>query len=276
MVDRTRDRLAIALAVAVAVTSVAGILIDDVYEEETDAWRIQAEVQDRVNLLVLAPVLLASTLAARRGSRLGELVLGGGLLYAVYNFVIYAFALRFNELFLAYTTTLGLAAFALASQLGHVLSRPVEAWFGPDTRVRPAAGLLVALALGFGLIWLAEILAATVAGARPASLEATGLLSNPVHALDLSVTLPLMAASGWWLWRRRRLGFALAPMTLVFAVLTDASIVAIVVASHRAGTGEGLGVAAVIAGLGLLTLLAAGLLFAGLRAQPADAGPRQA
>ena len=51
-----------------------------------------------------------------------------------------------------------------------------------------------------------------------------GLLTNPVHVLDLSLLLPGLMLSGISLLRRRPLGLALSPILLGFAALMVSAI----------------------------------------------------
>lgn len=255
-------RLALALAALLAFASVYALATPSVYAREAAAWRVQVVVQDWVDLVLLVPALVAGAVGLRRGSRAGAFLLGGALMYAVYNLVIYAFALHFNRLFLAYCASLGLAVYALVGLLAGLARQDVAAWFRPDAARRFPAALLVALAAAFALLWLAEVVGAIADDAPPASLEGTGLLSNPVHALDLSVTLPTLALAGVWLWRGRPAGFLLAPMALVFALLTDVAIVAILVASRAQGLE---GEPAVAAAIGAVAVPTAGALVALLR-----------
>lgn len=70
-----------------------------IYDAETPGWRVQVEVQDAIDLVLLAPLLPVSPYVTRRGSKGASLFLGGALMYAVYTFAICAFAVRFTTLF---------------------------------------------------------------------------------------------------------------------------------------------------------------------------------
>ena len=76
-------------------------------------------------------------------------------------------------------------------------------------------------------MWLSSIVAALVDGSIPSELRETGLPSNPVHVLDMAVFLPATILTGVLLWKRRALGYVLAPMILVAAILLGLGIVAI-------------------------------------------------
>ncbi len=107
-----RERwVTVVLAVLVTLTSLSG-LFTGIYASETASWRLEAQGQDIANLVSL-PVLIAAAILARRGSLRGRLVWGGVLLFLMYAYVVYAFDVHFNRLFLAYVATLGLAVYTL-------------------------------------------------------------------------------------------------------------------------------------------------------------------
>jgi hypothetical protein len=221
------------LALLVTATSAAGLFGSGVYAGETPTWRVEAQGQDAANLLSV-PVLLIAGYLASKGSRRAEMVWAGTLLFLVYAYVIYAFDVHYNRLFLLYVATLGLAVHTLLS----------AAWrLGPGLLARPpaesrahrfVAGFLVVLALMFGLLWLSEDVPSALTGATPTSLLNSGLPTNPVHVLDLSFILPAAAIAGVTLWRRQPWGYVLAAPLLIFFVLTGVGIVTAMVLSTGA------------------------------------------
>ncbi len=54
-----------------------------------------------------------------------------------------------------------------------------------------------------------------------------GLLTNPVHVLDLGLYLPAMLVTAIFLWRGKLLGYLLALPLLVFSILTGIGIISI-------------------------------------------------
>jgi hypothetical protein len=238
------------LALLIAIASLVGILVPSTYARETTSWAAQAVGQDWVDLVLAAPWLVITAVAARRGSRAGVLLLGGGLLYAVYELVIYAFAVHFNQLFLLYCAALGLAVYALAGLLWRLGSEKLTDWFAGVPR-RAAGTLLIVVGVGFGLLWLGEIVPALATGTVPASLAEAGVPSNPVHAIDLSIILPAHVMAGVLLLRRRPFGYAAAPILLSFGVLMALSIAGMMVVMHRRGVGANLAVVGAMATLAI-------------------------
>jgi hypothetical protein len=103
------------LAALVAVASLGGLLFPSIYARETPNWAAQAIAQDWTDLIAATPLLLASAVYAFRGSRVAKSLLGGAFLYTVYSFVIYAFAVHFNTLFLVYCAALGISFFSVVT-----------------------------------------------------------------------------------------------------------------------------------------------------------------
>ncbi len=210
----------IALLLAL-LTSLLGLFDPSVYAQETENWARQARGQDIGNLLAA----LALFVALRQKGDRAFLIWQGTLFYLVYAFMIYAFALHFNVLFLAYVGVLGCSAYAWA---GALLRQPFHAMESRgSSRGRTRAGwILMLIGVLFGLLWLAEIIPALVYETLPASMTEAGLIVNPVHVIDLAIVLPAMIISGRWLQRGKRAGDWFGPSWLVFSVLMGLSIVA--------------------------------------------------
>lgn len=266
--------LGLAVAALVAAVSVADLAIPSLYERETEDWRIQAVVQDWVDLVLLAPLLAVSAWRLRSGSRAAAFVLAGGLMFTAYSFAIFSFAMHFNRMFLAYCATLGLAGLALVRTAVLLARSDTRSWFGPKAPVRLAGGLLAALGLLFLALWLSGDVPAMAADEPPAELAEVGLPANPVHVLDYSAVLPLHVAAGVALWRRHAFGFAAAPAVYVFGLVTDVAILGIQVASHEAG--DPWTPTVMVAAVTALAAAALGLLLSSLRspaARPTSTSP---
>ena len=237
--------------------SLVGVLYPGLYARETASWAAQAVGQDWVDLLLAVPWLAITTTAARRGSRAGALLLAGGLAYAVYELVIYAFAVHFNPLFLVYCAALGLAVCALLVLVHALLHEDVQGWFAGSTRVRGVGSFLIIVGASFTLLWLSEIVPALAQGGVPASLAEVGLPTNPVHVLDLSLVLPLHVLAGLLLLRKHPLGYLVAPILLGFGVLMAASIGGMVLVMFLRGVAAD---ATVVYAMAVLSVVAALLL----------------
>lgn len=252
----------LATAVLVTVASLGGIFWSAVYARETVSWRVQGMAQDWVDLVVAAPWLAIAALFTLRGSRRGALLLGGAFAYTAYSFAIYAFAVHFNGLFLVYVATLGLSVYGLVDLARSLAGERVHTWFDDRAPRRLASGAMMAFAVVFALLWLAQILPALATGTEPAELAEVGLVTNPVHVLDLAIVLPLLFIGGLLLRRRRDSGYVLGAILLGFSVLMDLAILAMMVSLRRHGLAPDDVLTAVFT---VMTLLFAGLLASLLR-----------
>ncbi|HTJ44619.1 MAG TPA: hypothetical protein VL463_21085 [Kofleriaceae bacterium] len=207
-------RTPIVVAILLALVSLGGLVVPDAYARETAAWTAQAIGQDWFDLVIAAPWLVVCGVMARRRPT-WKAILAGAYAYTIYELFIYAFGVHFNALFLLYCATLGSASFALIALIGEV----------PAQRGgKLAGGFLVGIGAVFGLLWLAEDVPALLHRTAPASLDETGLFTNPVHVIDLSFVLPLHVAIGISAWRGGALGTRYAPVVLSFGALMAASI----------------------------------------------------
>jgi hypothetical protein len=238
--------LSLPLTVLAVAGSLVGILVGGIYSKETANWAGQSVGQDIANLF-LYPLLLGLAFLAARGSLRAYLAWTGLLAYSAYTYAIYAFASHFGPLFLLYVAVLGLSVYALIGSLTSIDAERVKASFGPMASVRQTAWVLDALALLFLIMWLSVDIPATVRNAPGKALRDSGVLTNPVHVLDLGLFLPAMVLVAVFLVRGRATGFVLAPVLLVAGIGISASVVAMsVVLEHR---GQSSSVGGVLMGL---------------------------
>ncbi len=243
------------LALLLVIVSATGLLIAEFYGGSED-WRIQTVAQDFVDLAVVLPVLVASAIYALRGSQRAWLIWLGALSYVVYTFVIYAFAVPYNRLFLVYVAVLGGALWALIGGLAATDWGAIKARFAPTTPVKIIGLFLLIPAVLFYLLWLMEELPAALSGQVPQSLKDLGLLTNPVHVLDLTMMLPAMLLAGIWLWRKQAPGYGLAALLLVNGMIQHLAIGTIMIFTLRSGGAGSAALAAAFFGFAALTLTA--------------------
>lgn len=217
--ERTWFGCGLAAAILVAAASAAGVFTHLVYARETASWTAQGVGQDWANLLLVVPGIFVTTWMTRRGSEAAVAAWRGLIIYVLYSYVLYAFFLHFNRLFLVYIAILGLSFYALVGS------------FTTGQRATPrehdtafASGLLITCSVLFAVLWLAEIVPATVSGIPPKNLDEVGLFVNPVHVLDLAFVLPGMMITGILLRKHRPLGFLFAAPLLVFSAVMGTAI----------------------------------------------------
>jgi hypothetical protein len=221
--------LSFPLAALFAGAALGGIALPSTYARESATWAAQGIGQDWVDLALVAPWLAVCAAFALRGSRIFVLLLGGTLAYTLYSMVLYCFAVHFNALFLVYAAALGLSFYALLSLLGALQAADVRSWFSEGA---PAGGLgaySVCLGVAFYVLWLLDVVPALVAGELPASVQAAGLVTNPVEVLDIGIVLPAFIAGGASLAGRRPLGYYLVPVMMAFGIVMNVALVGMTV-----------------------------------------------
>ncbi len=197
--------------------------VDQVYGTAYPSLTNQAIAQDLVNLFVVAPALIVLAIGGLRGSLPAYLAWLGVLVFTVYNYVIYAFAIQFGPLFLVWVGVLGVAVFALLGGVAAVDTSAVRARFG-QRRMWLPAWFMIAMAVLFGALWLADIISTLVSGDVPATALDMGVPTNPVHVLDLAFFLPAALVIGVLLLRRRAFAYTVGPAILAFLALTGVPI----------------------------------------------------
>ena len=133
----------------------------------------------------------------------------------------------------------------------------MASWFSEKVPVKTVGIYLIILSGLFYLLWLSEIIPAIFSNATPATIIETGLLVNPVHALDLSVVLPGFMIVGTLLIKKNPLGLLLAPVVLTFCILMDITIGTLMIVMNMRGIETDSSLTVI---MGLLALFTLGLL----------------
>jgi hypothetical protein len=215
------------ISALVSLASVLGLTDPSIYDEETANWAAQARGQDIGNLVAVA-VLLLSSHWWTRGSHRAATVWLGTLLYLVYAYLVYSVAVHFNQLFLVYVAVLGLSAYAVMFSVDRLRADSQQR--PPPTAANRVVGYTsIAIGVLFGLLWLSELIPATMSGEVPPSVVEAGLWVNPIHVIDLAILLPALIIAGWQALQGRATGQFLVGPLLVFSVLMGTSIVAAMV-----------------------------------------------
>jgi len=209
--------------------SFSGVFIAETYSRDAFSFAVQGIGQDIVNLFVVVPVLIISALLSARGKRGALFVWSGCLFYIAYSYAIYAFAVNFNSLFLVYCLTLGLSFYLYFHFI--LINRDYSPKGSISRGIRRlSGGFLIFIAVIFYFLWLSDIIPAIINGRVPADIIESGLLSNPVHVMDLAFCLPGLILSGLLILKDRGTGYLIAPSLLMFAVLMALAIGGMVIA----------------------------------------------
>ncbi len=243
------------LAVIVIIISIGDILLPTLYLRETAGWKAQGIAQDLFDLFIAAPILIVSAMIFQNGSKRAFFVLAGTLVFLIYTFIIFAFAVHFNSFFLLYCAGLGLSCYSLIYLLWKTGSATIKQWF---TLARPLKAARIYLWFFSGLfllLWLSEIVPATIKGTIPENLLTTGLLTNPVHVIDLSFLLPGFALIAILLKKDHPLGYLFAPIIMTFSALMTLSIATLIVHEYMQGLSGQYYIAIIMTGFACLSIL---------------------
>ena len=226
--------LTVPVAILVAIAAACGVFINGLYRD-TPSMVAQAIGQDAITLIVAVPALVIAAILAARGSQRARLVWLGVLIYLVYTYAGYAFAVRFNSLFLVYVAALGCATYALIGGLVRTDWAALKAGFGEWTPVKATSIVMVLVALLFYLIWLGDAVPSVLAGQPSQTLIETGTPTNFIHVLDMAWVLPALLIAAVKLWQRQSIGFGLAAALLSFLALLALAILGMAAVMVRAG-----------------------------------------
>lgn len=208
-----------------------------------------------VLLVVGVPLLIASMIMTARGSARAGIVWLASLGYVLYNSVLFTFAVTFNRLFLVYVAMFALSLWSLISMLLQVDANRLRERFPDRTPVRWFSIYLVAASLLFAVAWMADIVPALVNHTLPNSLDKTVMLTNPIEVVDLSITLPLLALAGVWIWRRRPWGYLLAGVLTVMLTVETLGVAVDQTFGHRSDPTQSLAAVPLMVALTVIGLV---------------------
>lgn len=222
------------ISLLLAVAAGGGVFISGLYRD-APYFVAQAKGQDLISLTIVLPALIVTAILANRGSTGASLIWLGVLVYLVYSYVIAAFDVKFNPVFLVYVALLGCSLYALIGGLVTADMNGIKACFTQKAPIRTVSLYLLVMAALFYLLWLSEIVPAILTGKTPQSLRDNGTPTNAVHVLDMAWILPAFAITAISLWRKQALGYTLAGALLSYVVLLVAAILSMVVFMIRDG-----------------------------------------
>jgi len=222
------------IAVLLAIAAGGGIFINDLYRDDP-YFAAQAVAQDFISLAVVLPILIVTALLASRGSPRAWMVWLGVLIYLVYSYVVAAFDVKFNSLFLVYVALLGCSLYGLIGGLATMDWAGIRGYFTEKTPVKAISIYLAVLAVLFYFLWLSEIIPALIMGKIPQSIQDNGTPTNSVHVLDMAWILPAFGIAAVSLWRKQALGYTLAGALLSYAVFLISAILSMVVVMSQRG-----------------------------------------
>lgn len=226
--------LTLPLAILVLIASAGGVFYGNLYHDTTYLIT-QAVAQDLATLLIALPTLVITAVLASRGSTRAHLVWLGALIYILYTYIGYAFAVKFNILFLVYVGITGCATYALIGGLATTDFEAIKAQFDETTPTKFLAVFFSVIAILFYFVWLSDALPASLADTPSLELIASGTPTNFIHVLDMAWFLPALLITAVLLWKRHAIGYTLAGAILTFQVIIATAILSMVIYMVQAG-----------------------------------------
>lgn len=220
------------LAVVGAITAALTFFLPDVLQGPAVS-NGNARGTALVMLVLATPSLLLSMWAVYRGSWRARYVWLGSLFYFAYNAFLFLFLTPFNSLFLLYVATESLALFAIFSLVAASRDVPSAEHAG-SMPVRSLAFLIWTIVVVNALAWFQVVVPAIFSDNPGEFLDGLGVATNAIYVQDLTVWLPVMAVSAWWMWNRRSPGIFLTGSWLAFGVLEGIGVAVDQWFGHRA------------------------------------------
>ena len=190
------------VAILMAAASVAGLMYRTIIYPTDELLRTFVS-NDVVNLFVGLPILLGSMWLARRGKLIGLLCWPGALLFVLYNYIAYIFALPLNVAFLLHLTLVMLSVYTYIGLVASIDGKVVQESLTGAVHERAAGGVLVGLGLLFFLLVIGVVVNALISGMPIAETELA------VNTSDFLIA-PASVIGGVLLWRRKELGYVIS------------------------------------------------------------------
>ena len=223
-----------AVAALSAASSLFGLFRPGHYADAPELLpRLQAI--DAAVLAVAVPSLTLGLWAARRGSLRGRVAWLGALAFATYQWSSTVGTTAFNGFFLGYVALFSLSLFTLVGGVLETDAAAVRRRLDGRLSEHVYAGFLAFVAAALALLWLSEIVPATLSGTTPAVVEQLGERSAHTYVLDLGVVVPSLAVAAAWLRRGRPWGYVAAGVLLVMAALLAPVLTALTVVDATGG-----------------------------------------
>lgn len=183
---------------------------------------------DIVTLFVAVPVFLAALPGLAKG-RLGNRLLAVGMLaYFFYQYLMYAVTWAFGPLFLLFVFIYGASIAAGARIVAGIDVSALPARFTDRFPARGMSVFSIVMALILVGMWLGRIIPAMGGQIQGLLVGQTTLV---VQALDLGIIVPLAFFTGVVTWRRKPIGFLLAPIFIVKGAAMALAISAMVISA---------------------------------------------
>jgi hypothetical protein len=187
------------IAILMVLVSVIGLLYRDAIYPTKGLFQSFVP-NDVVNLFIGVPILLGSMWLTGRGKLIGLLCWPGALLFVLYNYIAYVFAMPLNAVFLLHLTLITLSVYTAIGLVTSIDGEAVQQRLADSVPKRVAGGILT----GLGILFFLRVIGVTVnAFVNQTPIAETELA---VQIADFLVT-PTWIIGGILLWRRKALGY---------------------------------------------------------------------
>jgi hypothetical protein len=264
--------LSLPLAALIIIAAVYSLSTAGFYSAETLNWQAQSIGQDQINLFIVSPCLIVTAALAARKNSTSFLIWSGVNLYLSYTFLIYCFDIHFNNLFIVYCFMLGLSLYSVLYFCIQQVKNPVIIEIHNRLASKVISVYFFIISCAFSFQWLSDIIPATIYHTVPKDIIETGLVTNPVHVIDLSIVLPAFFLTAIFLMKQNANTLIIVPGLLVFCTLMDITICWLLIETKSKGVSGDDAIAFVMGSLALLSII---LLIWFLKSINANAGIRK-
>ena len=217
-------RLSVGIVLLLIVAALPGVLFPGLYHD-TPGIIASDRGSDLVTLSLFVPALAVSVFYSARGSLRGQMVWLGLVSFVLYNYVVYSFGISFTPLFLVHVALVSLSVFTLVTVIRKAETGTLTGQFSASMPHRVVVAALIVMAAMFSILWLSDVLPATIGGGIPARLSDLHATSNPVEVNDLGVIIPMLLLAALWTWQRRPVGYLMAGILFVVATATMTALI---------------------------------------------------
>ena len=183
-------------------------------------------------VILAAGIILLAVLFIYSNRKTGMFLQAGLLLIILYATACLIMGMGFNRLFLLYVLQFGSSLFAFISSLHQILiteNYSEKIW----ERHFKGTGVFLIISGCSVLIWLIFILPAVFTGQPLETIEI--YTTEPTFAIDLAIVFPSTVFCGISLFRKKKIGYKLAPVFLTF--LTGVGLCVIFQSIYQASMG---------------------------------------
>jgi hypothetical protein len=218
---RVAQGLSVVIVILMVPVSAAGLVADDLYPD--GPWAREAlRGGDLTTLVLAAPVLLASLILVRRGSRRAQAAWLGALAYSVYDYAYYAFGAEFNDVFLLHVALLALSIWATALAVAGTDVEIVAEALNRGRSGRWVGAFLALVGVILGVLWIVLSIRFALTGELMADIPRRGI--HLVFAIDLALLVPALVVAGVLRWRQSGIGVVFAAVMTVMGALYQVNL----------------------------------------------------